>query len=176
MPGNIAAWFREGLVELKQLTFSVGMRRVLLAFLLFVVALLAHASVSELLVAYYNSIEVYPIGYDTSMLAKTIFVSGYILLLATISALKLLKIFSGDYSLAVIRGIVGLASVLITDFPELLILIIGLWNLYHLIVPKIEWLVIFVSLLLFITVVFDVFPSHVPPSWCKYELTIMPCM
>jgi hypothetical protein len=178
MPDKVSIvdkWVKEQIQHLRTIpwvrwTLSVGV---------VVVAILFVPTIAEFIVALYNRYRVYPSDiYETSMLAKSIGVSGVLSLAAAFLVGYIIKImqvrwfwvvgflFLSGLFCMVPDGGSWLAKAL--TIPILIVFAITVGLSFKAKIPFLVALLGFLIMLL-------ARPSMLPPDWCKYELTVYSC-
>lgn len=132
-------------------------------------------TVAEFLVSLYNRFDVYPIGTDTNMLARTIVTGWYICLLSTMLAVRFWGVSYLKYWQGEILTLFGLVVSIVDYDSGPLTILFALATLVSSFYSKYVWLAPVLAFLLFVLHSFEVVPSLVPANWCQYELTILPC-
>lgn len=178
MPGKISpvdTWIKGQINHLR----SVSWVRWVLSALVLVLAVLFVSSVAEFIVAVHNRYRVYPSDtYETSMLAKSIGVSGVLSLAAAFLVGYILKISQTRWywvvSFLFLSGLFCMvpdSGSWLTKALTIPILIVFAVTIGLSFKAKIPFLVALLGFIIMLVAR----PSMLPPDWCKYELTIYPC-
>lgn len=144
------------------------------AALVVVLAVLFVPTMAELIVGVQNRYSTYPAGTDTSMLAKTIGLTGVFSLAAAFIVGYMFRLVSTHWYV-VVSALLLSAVVCISDDKsiviELLALPVFIFTIFLSFRTK---LVVLVPVLAFIIALLAR-SSYVPGNWCERELTIYPC-
>ncbi len=172
---SVDKWVKEQVAHLRTIS---GVRWVF-AVAVTVVAIFFVSSVAEFIVALHNRYRVYPSDvYETSMLAKSIGVSGVLSLSAAFLVGYILKISQARWYWVI--GFLFLSGLfcMVPDsgswltkaltIPILIVFAITIGLSFKARIPFL------VALLGFFIMLFAR-PGNLPAHWCKYELTIYPC-
>jgi hypothetical protein len=168
-------WVKEQIQHLR----TVSWVRWVLSAIVVIVAILFAPTIAEFIVAVHNRYRVYPSDvYETSMLAKSIGVSGVLSLAAAFLVGYILKIMQVRWFWVVgflfLSGLFCMVPdsgswwVKVLTIPILLVFAITVGLSFKARIPFLVALLGFFIMLL-------ARPSILPPDWCQYELTIYPC-
>lgn len=171
----VDVWVKEQIQHLR----SISWARWALSALVIVSAVLFVSSVAEFIVALHNRYRVYPSDtYETSMLAKSIGVSGVLSLATAFLVGYILKISQARWYWVVLFLFLSGLFCMVPDsgssltkaltIPILLVFAITIGLSFK---AKIPFLIALLGFLIMLVAR----PSMLPSGWCKYELTIYPC-
>lgn len=171
----VEQWVKELVVHLRTLSWV----RWALSAALIVLAILFVSSVAEFIVALHNRYRVYPSDtYETSMLAKSMGVSGVLTLGAAFLVGYILKISQARWYWVVTFLFLSGLFCMVPDSGSWLVkaLTIPIFIVFAITIglsfkAKIPFLVALLGFLIMLVAR----PSMLPSDWCKYELTIYPC-